>query len=149
MSYASPTNGDDWLDALNWGTSAETTSTLGDDRKDTRVPPSFYHIGNLQIARMKNLLLSISQYLAGGNRVRILPTSGSQFASGEYGFQVTTNVAQIVRNGGTPESIAAAAVTTKGDLAVFNGTNWVRVGAGTAGQVLTADPSTASGVKWA
>lgn len=39
--------------------------------------------------------------------------------------------------------------TTKGDIAVFNGTDWVRQGVGTNDQVLTADSAESSGVKWA
>lgn len=39
--------------------------------------------------------------------------------------------------------------TTKGDLLVFNGTDYVRVGVGSNDQVLTADSAEASGVKWA
>lgn len=38
--------------------------------------------------------------------------------------------------------------TTKGDLIVENGSNAIRLGVGTNGQVLTADSTQASGVKW-
>jgi len=39
--------------------------------------------------------------------------------------------------------------TTKGDVAVYNGSKWVRLGVGANGTTLTADSTTASGVKWA
>jgi hypothetical protein len=40
-------------------------------------------------------------------------------------------------------------LTTKGDLLTFNGTQNVRIGVGTDGQVLTADSTQEDGVKWA
>jgi hypothetical protein len=40
-------------------------------------------------------------------------------------------------------------LTTKGDLAARDATTAVRLGVGTAGQVLQADPATATGLKWA
>jgi hypothetical protein len=40
-------------------------------------------------------------------------------------------------------------ITTKGDLAVSNGTTLVRLGVGSNTQVLTADSTTATGLKWA
>jgi hypothetical protein len=39
--------------------------------------------------------------------------------------------------------------TTKGDLAVYNGTSWVRIGAGANDTVLTADSAQTEGIKWA
>jgi hypothetical protein len=39
--------------------------------------------------------------------------------------------------------------TTKGDLAVYNGTGWIRVGVGADDTVLTADSGTGSGLTWA
>jgi hypothetical protein len=41
------------------------------------------------------------------------------------------------------------AATTKGDIAVYNGTSWVRVGTGANDTVLTADSAQSAGVKWA
>lgn len=43
----------------------------------------------------------------------------------------------------------AALTPTKGNLMVGNGTDWVAVGVGTDGQLLTADSGEASGVIWA
>lgn len=40
-------------------------------------------------------------------------------------------------------------LTTKGDVYVFDGTNLIRLGVGTNGQLLTADSGEASGLKWA
>lgn len=59
-----------------------------------------------------------------------------------------------VANGGTGQTGATAAfdalspTTTKGDIIVNNGTNNIRVAAGTDNYILTADSAQASGVKW-
>lgn len=66
---------------------------------------------------------------------------------------VTGTVA--IGNGGTGQTTQTAAfdalapTTTKGDLIVDNGTNNVRLGVGLDTYVLTADSTTATGVKWA
>lgn len=60
-----------------------------------------------------------------------------------------------IGNGGTGQTGATAAfdalspLTTKGDIVVHNGTNVVRQGVGTNGQVLVADSSQTNGVKFA
>jgi hypothetical protein len=60
-----------------------------------------------------------------------------------------------IAKGGTGQTTKTAAFdalapnTTKGDVTVFNGTNNVRLPAGTDTYVLTADSSQASGLKWA
>lgn len=60
-----------------------------------------------------------------------------------------------IANGGTGQTTQTAAfdalspTTTKGDVLVDNGTNVIRLPIGTDDQVLTADSSEASGVKWA
>lgn len=60
-----------------------------------------------------------------------------------------------ISKGGTGQTSQTAAfdalspLTTKGDVIVHDGTNNIRVGVGTNGQVLTADSTQASGVKWA
>ena len=60
-----------------------------------------------------------------------------------------------IANGGTGQTTAVAAfdalspATTKGDLIVSNGTDNVRQAVGTDTFVLTADSTTATGVKWA
>lgn len=59
-----------------------------------------------------------------------------------------------VGRGGTGQTSALAAFdalspnTTKGDITVRDSTNNIRVAVGTNGQVLTADSTTPSGVKW-
>jgi hypothetical protein len=66
---------------------------------------------------------------------------------------VTGTVA--IANGGTGQTTQTAAfdalapTTTKGDLIVDNGTNNIRLAVGTDTYVLTADSTTASGIKWA
>ncbi|WP_231839286.1 tail fiber domain-containing protein [Bdellovibrio bacteriovorus] len=60
-----------------------------------------------------------------------------------------------IANGGTGATTAIAAfnglspLTTKGDVLANDGTNDVRLPAGTNGQVLTADSAQASGLRWA
>lgn len=139
----------DYLSSLNYGTSAETDSTLGTDRLDYVVPADQYHASGLQISRMKNLLKLITGDSAGGTRLKLPTTTSNLFAVGEYGVQMHANYLQVVRNGGTAEMVAAATVAAKGDLIVFNGTNFVKLAVGANGTVLTADSATAAGVKWA
>lgn len=65
----------------------------------------------------------------------------------------TTGTLAVAR-GGTGQTSALAAFdalspnTTKGDITVRDTTNNIRVAVGTNGQVLTADSTTPSGVKW-
>jgi hypothetical protein len=60
-----------------------------------------------------------------------------------------------IAKGGTGQTTKTAAFdalapnTTKGDVTVFNGTNNIRLPAGTDTYVLTADATQASGLKWA
>lgn len=61
--------------------------------------------------------------------------------------QIDTHIASTAN----PHSVDIDDVTpttTKGDIIVENGTNAVRLGVGTNGQVLTADSAEATGVKW-
>lgn len=92
------------------------------------------------------------------------PQSGN-FSTGTFTWptfnQNTTGTASnvtgtvAIANGGTGQTTAVAAfdalspVTTKGDLIVSNGTDNVRQAVGTDTYVLTADSTTATGVKWA
>lgn len=50
---------------------------------------------------------------------------------------------------GPAGDIEGISSSVKGNLAVSNGTEWVGIGAGSDGQVLTADSSEPTGVKWA
>jgi hypothetical protein len=49
----------------------------------------------------------------------------------------------------TNRFLSTNVLTTKGDVGVFNGSAWVRVGVGSDNQVLTAASGQASGVQWA
>lgn len=67
---------------------------------------------------------------------------------------ITISGTLALANGGTGQTSKTAAfdalspTTTKGDLIVYNGTDNIRVAAGTNDQVLIADSTQASGVKW-
>jgi hypothetical protein len=92
------------------------------------------------------------------------PQSGN-FSTGTFTWptfnQNTTGTASnvtgtvAIANGGTGQTTAVAAfdalspVTTKGDLIVSDGTDNVRQAVGTDTYVLTADSTTATGIKWA
>src|SRR3990167_2978567 len=61
----------------------------------------------------------------------------------------------IIGDGGTGQTTQTAAfdaltpTTTKGDIIVENGTNAVRLAVGTNNNILTADSTAATGIKWA
>lgn len=61
----------------------------------------------------------------------------------------TNNQLHFVYAGPTDNQIAYGPITTKGDMLVYNGTNFVRLPVGTNGHVLTADSVEVSGTKWA
>ena len=148
MSFASPTGPTDYIDPLNYGTSAETTSTLGLDPLDYRIPPDQYHVSALQIARLKGLLLLMTQDSAGGTRLKVRPTVGNQFGVGESGFQVSASGASLVINGGTPAPLAAAPVAAKGDLIIYTGSGFGVLSVGANNSIPVADSSQANGVRW-
>jgi hypothetical protein len=93
-----------------------------------------------------------------------MPQSGD-FSTGTFTWptfnQNTTGTASnvtgvvAIANGGTGQTTAVAAfdalspATTKGDLIVYDGTDNVRQAVGANSYVLTADSTTATGVKWA
>jgi hypothetical protein len=147
-----------WLATLNWNTSsggsagsAETTSTLGTAVADLVVPPDQYHIGNLRIERMRQLLISMSAFFKGGTRLQVLAQTSNPFSSGEVGFYSDNAATKQPRyyDGSTLKTIASAAVTTKGDILVYDGNAFQRLAAGTNTHVLTADSAQSTGVKWA
>ena len=85
----------------------------------------------------------------------IASLSGSKITGNIPGNAANVVGVVAIANGGTgqttanPAFNALAPTTTKGDLIVNNGTANVRQAVGTDAYVLTADSTTASGVKWA
>lgn len=102
--------------------------------------------------------------VGGTGTVNGISLSGTVTSSGNLtlggaltGVDLTTQVTGTlpIANGGTGQTTAVAAfdalapTTTKGDLIVNDGSDNVRLAVGTNAYVLTADSTTASGVKWA
>ncbi|WP_374074559.1 tail fiber domain-containing protein [Bdellovibrio bacteriovorus] len=79
-------------------------------------------------------------------------TAASNGAAVNLATEVTGTLP--IANGGTGQTTATAAFnglspsTTKGDLIVHDGTNDIRLPAGTNGQVLSANSAQASGLQW-
>lgn len=147
-----------WLSTINWGTSsggsagsAETTSTLGTAVADLVVPPDQYHVGNLRIENMRQLLIAMSGYFKGGTRIQVLAQTSNPFSSGEVGFYSDNAATKQPRyyDGTTLKYIASGATTAKADLLVFDGSAFQKLAVGSNTQVLTADSTTATGLKWA
>jgi hypothetical protein len=85
----------------------------------------------------------------------ITSLAGSKITGNISGSAANVTGVVAIANGGTgqtaanPAFNALAPTTTKGDLIVSNGTANVRQAVGTDTYVLTADATTATGVKWA
>lgn len=88
---------------------------------------------------------------------RYLSNTGSSNNPAWAQINLTNGVTGVlpIANGGTGQTTktlafnALSPLTTKGDIIVHNGTNNVRLGVGSDGQVLTADSSQTNGVRWA
>lgn len=85
----------------------------------------------------------------------ITSLAGSKITGNISGSAGNVTGVVAIANGGTGQTTAVAAfdalspATTKGDLIVSDGTDNVRQAVGTNNFVLTADSTTATGVKWA
>jgi hypothetical protein len=76
------------------------------------------------------------------------PTAG--FLSDELQAGDNVTITEVDVSGNKKVSVSVAdKLTTKGDVLTHNGTGENRLTVGASGQVLTVDPASASGVKWA
>lgn len=98
----------DYLDPLNYGAStggaagsAETTATLGEDPVDVREPPDQTRTSHLQIARMKNALIALTQDSKGGTRQRVRYQSASPFGATEMGIWASGSLGAPMWSNGT------------------------------------------------
>lgn len=128
---------------LNWGSG----SGLGDPG------------GNGVVVRTSINTTTNRTLVAGSSKVSVANGDG---VSGNPSIDVTeANLSHAniggttaIANGGTGQTTKTAAMdalspsTTKGDILVDNGTNVVRLGVGSDGQVLTADSGQTEGVAW-
>lgn len=100
--------------------------------------------------------LSITKASQTANKVWASPDN----ASGVPTFRALVNrdlPLLAIATGGTGAATQQGAVNgilgfpsvAKGDLAVYDGTNWVRFGVGSNGNVITADSAQTAGIKWA
>jgi hypothetical protein len=110
-----------YIAALNWGASgsAETTTTLGEHRADTKIPDDIYHTSGLQLARYGASIINLTGHMGGGNRLRVYPQSASQFGTGEYGFQADTGRGYVAINGAIHSISSVATIADPGDGAAI------------------------------
>lgn len=71
--------------------SGETTTTLGLDRQDSRVPPDLARVWAAQLNQIKNLLLLITAFWKGGTRLQLLTQTANPFGSSESGLYIDTS----------------------------------------------------------
>ena len=92
-------------------------------------------------------------YVGRDRALHLLDDKGTDTKLGAAGGGLSSPVG--VADGGTGASTATAGfdnlapTTTKGDLIAYDGSDNVRLPAGTAGQVLTADSTATTGLRWA
>lgn len=95
--------------------------------------------------------LAFASLVHGQGTPTFTTVNGLTLTAGTNTFTITRGTATLTLGaaGATNITALSALGTTKGDVAIYNGTGWVRVGAGANDTVLTADSAQASGVKWA
>lgn len=108
--------------------------------------------GTMSAATLVNADVSSSAAIA---RSKIATGTANHVVINDGSGNLSSEANLAISRGGTGAGAKTAAFdalspnTTKGDIAVHNGTNNVRVGIGSDGQILTADSSQTSGLKWA
>ncbi len=126
-----------------------TTRALADKSSDL-LPDTdnTYGLGNAskRWASVYGTVLAASTYVQFSNGA-----SAGVSASGTARLRYNNSSLQIQVsvNGGAYVSIIGSPITSKGDLLTHDGTDQIRLGVGTNTQVLTADNTAPSGLKWA
>lgn len=83
-------------------------------------------------------------------QIKPVDDTGTALVDGQYVIDVTDDVATLVPDTGGTETLPVTIIDAKGDLIAGTAADTAaRVAVGTNGQVLTADSSLSSGVKWA
>lgn len=141
-------NGTNALDPINWGTStggaagsAETSSTLGVARIDTRTVPDQYHVWGLQLTALISLGLAASATFKGGTRLGTLTQTASPFGSTEQGFWVDTSNNPKFSAGGISSTVPINTGTTAAQATNVNTNVIINASAGT---ITTQSASTAA-----
>ena len=80
--------------------------------------------------------------------VQLTPGSSTPIAGSKQGIWVDSSDRLRYDTGSASNHVPNIAATTKGDLAVYTGTAWTRLAAGSDGKVLIADSPTTSGLNW-
>lgn len=119
----------------------------------TLILPNSSTVGDILYSNSANNISGLTA-VATGNA---LISGGASTAPSWGKIGLTTHISGTlpIANGGTGQITQTAAfnslspTTVKGDIIVFDGTNNISLGVGSNGQVLTADSTQTSGIKWA
>jgi hypothetical protein len=149
------------------GTAASITGNLTGDVTSVGMATTVATVGGSTAANVHSAELAANAAVSTNTVSTIVKRDASgNFSAGTISAALSGNATTAttsvnvsgtvaIANGGTGQTAKTAAFdalspnTTKGDVSIHNGTNNVRVGIGSDGQVLVADSTQSAGVKWA